>query len=172
MKSKRNLITILFAVLFGSVFQASAQDHSMHGSAMSEPQFLEMMTKHHQDGIEMAKMAKEKATNKEVKNMSEKIIKDQSKDIAKLQSWKKKWHANEKVSAEMPKMDMSKLQAANGKEFDQAFLDMMSQHHQHGVAMAKDAKLEHKEVKDFAEKSVKKQTAEISKMEEMKTSLQ
>lgn len=174
MKTLKNISIGFLISLLGFVSPVFAQ-HSEHAQhVQSEAQFIEMMSKHHQDGIEMAKMAQQKSENKEVKKMSQKIINDQSKDIAKLQTWKKKWHANESANAEMPKMDMSKLQGSNGKEFDQAFVEMMAKHHEDGVAMAKAAmpNLTHKEVKDFASKSVQKQTTEISKLEKMKTSLQ
>lgn len=172
MNLKKYFSAIFFAMTF--IFSGSLYANENSAATASEPMFLESMTKHHQDGIEMAKMAQEKAQNKEVKEMSRKIIQDQTKDIAKLQAWKKQWHSKEDVKADVKKIDMSKLESSQGSQFDKTFLEMMSQHHQDGIQMVKgaEANLQHKEVKEFAEKAIKKQTAEVSKMDQLKSSIQ
>lgn len=63
------------------------------------------------------------------------------------------------------------LRAATGAAFDQQFLDTMIHHHMMAVDMAKEAttKAEHAELKDFARKTVTKQTAEIAEMNRLKS---
>lgn len=140
----------------------------------NEAHFLEMMSEHHKDGIKMAEMAQSKSQNKDVKALAKKISQDQKSETQKMQSWKKNWYPKENVAMDMPKMDMSKLEATSGKEFDKEFLTMMTKHHQEGIEMmnASMPKLQHKEAKSMAEKGVKKQTAEIEQMEKLQSSIQ
>ena len=168
-------ISMASVLSFQAPLLVQAKDNSTAAEQTKfEPQFLEKMSMHHQEGIEMAKMAQEKAESKSVKDLSQKIIKKQTQEIAELKSWEKKWYPGEKPVVDMEKMDMTKLHSLSGKEFDVAFLNMMSKHHEGAVEMSKDAesKLEHKEVKKFAQKTIKDQTAEISKIEKMKSSIQ
>jgi hypothetical protein len=68
---------------------------------------------------------------------------------------------------------MRKLQAAEGRAFDRLFLDTMTHHHQMAVDMSKEAstKAEHKEIKDFARKTVAKQQGEIAEMNRINAAL-
>lgn len=47
--------------------------------------FLKHMSMHHQEGIKMAEMAREKAVHPELKQLAEKMIRSQSEDIKKFQ---------------------------------------------------------------------------------------
>lgn len=49
------------------------------------------MTKHHDDGIKMAQMAVEKASRPELRDLAQKMIDDQQKDIDKLRNWRDAW---------------------------------------------------------------------------------
>lgn len=169
-----NFIKAIGASLIAAVFYFQIPAQAIDQSATQvEAQFITDMSEHHKHGIEMAKMAQEKAQSTKVKQLSQKIIKDQTKDIAKLETWQKRWHAGHEMKADVPEMDMSKLEASEGKEFDKAFLDMMSKHHEDGVKMARQVvpKLEHKEVREFAQKSIEKQTAEIEKIDKIESSI-
>lgn len=66
----------------------------------------------------------------------------------------------------MKDMDMNKLKAATGNEFDLMFLDMMTSHHATAISMAKEAltKAEHSEIKTLANQIIKAQEEEIKKM--------
>lgn len=142
--------------------------------SQEEANFLSSMSMHHKDGIEMAKMAIDKSQSKEVKSLAQKISSEQTDELKKMQSLQSKWYPKTDVKVESQKMDMSKLAQSKGKEFDLAFLDMMCEHHKQAIDMAKSAMgdLVHKETKSMAEKTLKKQTAEIEKMEKLKTSIQ
>ncbi len=142
-------------------------DHSQMMKNMSGPtadaHFLDMMTQHHKDGIEMSQMAVDKSQNAELKKMAEKMVKDQTKEVEQMQKWRTDQFASvPAMDHAMPKMDMSSMNDAKGAEFDKAFSKMMSQHHQDGIKMANAAapKLTNKEVKKFAQNVVKNQTKE------------
>lgn len=53
--------------------------------------FLMHMIMHHQEAVEMAKLAQQKAKHQEIKDLAAKIIQDQQKEINQLQQWQKQW---------------------------------------------------------------------------------
>lgn len=161
-----------------------SMDHSgMKSSpnAASQPydlQFIDTMTAHHKGAVDMAKMVDGKTQNPEIKKFAEQIIADQEKEIAQMKDWREKWFAGKPaaMNMEMPgmmdsmKMDMAKLTNAKDKDFDLAFIDMMTPHHVGAVTMAKEAlqKSEKPEIKTLAGQIIKAQEAEIKMMGEWK----
>ncbi len=69
-------------------------------------------------------------------------------------------------SGGMDPADLAKLTAAEGGEFDRMFLDMMTEHHQGAVDMAKteQAKGKYPPAQQLAAEIVRSQTAEIEEM--------
>ncbi|RYF87458.1 MAG: DUF305 domain-containing protein [Chitinophagaceae bacterium] len=68
----------------------SASMDKMKGMQMSgdvDKDFTMMMTRHHEDGISMAKMELKNGMSDKLKQMAQKIINDQQKDIAEFKSW-------------------------------------------------------------------------------------
>ena len=53
--------------------------------------FISEMIDHHQGAIDMAKLAKEKALHREIKDMADDIISAQTKEIDKMRQWQKDW---------------------------------------------------------------------------------
>ncbi len=160
-------------------------DHSdmkSDANAASQPydlQFLDTMTAHHTGAVEMAKMVDGRTQNSDLKKFAADIIRDQEKEIAQMTGWREKWFAGKPpaMNMEMPgmadsmKMDMPKLTSSKNKEFDLAFIDMMTPHHAGAVTMAKEAltKAEHPEIKSLANQIIKAQDAEIKMMADWKT---
>ncbi len=139
-----------------------------------EAHFLDKMIMHHQDGVKMAELGAAKATNPEVKKMSEKMVSDQKEEIAQMEKWRSDLYKNVPKSKDMPpKMEMSSLQSASGKEFDKKYLDMMSKHHESGIDMFEEAesKATNDQIKKFAMKGSQNQEREKQHMEHMKTSM-
>lgn len=146
-------------------------------------QFIDTMTHHHQGAVDMAKMAFTKTTNDELKKFAQKIVDDQTKEIAQLKEWRDKWYTGKPMAMnmEMPGMmdsmkmmsgdEMKHLQGATGKDFDVDFLDMMTPHHEGAVKMARDAinKAEHAEIKTMSNQIIKAQEAEIKTMADWKS---
>ena len=138
-------------------------------------QFLDTMAQHHREGIDMFKMGAEKAENPKLKEMSQKMVDDQQKEISELKSMRDgiKTDAPEAINRKLPgmmAMDMSKLESSTGKDFDRHFIDMTIKHHQGGVDMSRDA-LKHaksQEVKDKAKMIIDMQTKEIAEMKGMR----
>lgn len=58
--------------------------------------FLTMMSQHHQDGIKMAQTALARGHHKEVKQIAQKIIDSQKKEMDVMKNWKKDWQLSRK----------------------------------------------------------------------------
>lgn len=56
-----------------------------------DKKFLELMIKHHQDAIDMAKPAATNAARQEVKDLARTIITAQTKEITQMQMWQSQW---------------------------------------------------------------------------------
>jgi uncharacterized protein (DUF305 family) len=161
-----------------------SMDHSQTKSdpnAASQPydlQFIDTMTAHHKEAVSMAKMVDGRTQNPDLKKFATQIIADQEKEIAQMKSWRDNWYAGKPsaMNMEMPgmadsmKMDMPKLTNSKDKEFDLAFVEMMTAHHAGAVTMAKEAltKAEHAEIKTLSNQIIKAQEAEINMMADWK----
>ncbi len=150
-------------------------------NAASQPydlQFIDTMTAHHKEAVTMAKMVDGRTQNPDLKKFAAQIIADQEKEISQMKSWRDNWYAGKPsaMNMEMPgmadsmKMDMPKLTNAKDKEFDLAFVEMMTTHHAGAVIMAKEAlaKAEHAEIKTLSNQIIKAQEAEIKMMADWK----
>ncbi|MEU7371513.1 DUF305 domain-containing protein [Streptomyces hygroscopicus] len=129
--------------------------------------FAQMMIPHHEQALEMAGLADDRASDARIKSLAGRIEKAQDPEIATLKSWLRDWGKPEKASpGGMPGMDhgsdgaggtdgtdhgsggamggmmsekdMRKLEAAKGAAFDRAFASMMIDHHKGAITMAKD----------------------------------
>ncbi len=155
-------------------------------NAASQPydlQFLDTMTAHHQSAIDIARPAVEKAQHAELKEFARKIIEDQEREIAEMRRYREQWYAGKPpaMNMEMPGMmdsmkgmDMNRMNAATGNEFDLMFLDMMTAHHAGATSMAREAltKAEHPEVKRLAQTIITEQEKEIAQMNKWKQAWQ
>ena len=154
--------------------------------------FAQLMIPHHEQAVEMAKMAKRHASTPEVKNLADKIEAAQGPEIATMKGWLKEWGKDESSDdsmggmdhgsddsgdMDMPGMmsdaDMAALDKATGAEFDRMFLTMMIEHHTGAIEMAKTEQSRGKnaDAKALAKKIEADQTSEIAEMNKMLNSL-
>ncbi|MFE6282639.1 DUF305 domain-containing protein [Streptomyces sp. NPDC057877] len=146
--------------------------------------FAQEMIPHHQQAIQMAKMASTQASSAEVKDLASRIEKAQDPEIETMSGWLESW--GEDVPSSMPGMDhgghdasgmpgmmdtedMDELMGASGKDFDTMFLTMMVEHHEGAVEMAtteKD-KGQYGPAKKLADDIIAAQTAEIEEMNKL-----
>jgi uncharacterized protein (DUF305 family) len=180
----------------GHAGQAGQQQagHTGHGQAGNMPydlHFIDMTIMHHEQGVEMSRLAQQKGADARVKALAKKTADDQQRDIAVLRGHRQHWYSNQpqmdhsQMMSHMQSMpghknmqmdhgaDMAKLQAAEGRAFDRLFLDTMTHHHKMMVDMSKEAttKAEHAEIKDLARKTVAKQQGEITEMNRINAAL-
>jgi len=135
--------------------------------------FIANMIAHHQGAVDMAKLALKNAKHQELKDMANAIISAQENEISDMSAWQKDW-AYPSTSADNMMDDMAgmstSLEGKTGDEFDKAFLEQMTMHHQSAIDMAapgeKNAK--HQEVKDLTKAIITAQTKEIQQMKQWK----
>jgi uncharacterized protein (DUF305 family) len=53
--------------------------------------FLDMMAKHHQGAIKMAKDAQKKGKHDEVKSLAQQVVDAQTKEVEQMKQWMKEW---------------------------------------------------------------------------------
>lgn len=163
----------------GSGTETSEMTGMPHGRSATAPydlQYLDTMTRHHQGAIDMAGLAEERASSSELKAFARQIISAQSDEIKQFKAWRSAWFGDKPdatrmqmhgMKHSMQHMDMDKLKAASGAEFDRLFLAMMIPHHQGAIDMSRPAlkKASHPELKAAARKIIDDQQKEITRMQ-------
>lgn len=101
--------------------------------------FVTLMTPHHEGGVQLGRMAAEKGTDPRVVRLGRAIVKEQSAEIGRLRSWATRLGVKPAMPEPIEKrdmIDMRKLRAASGGEFDRMWLDVISAHHAAAIQMA------------------------------------
>lgn len=143
--------------------------------------FAQDMIPHHQQAVDMATIATQKAHAPAVKSLAEKIQQAQQPEIDQLTGWLADWgqptptmpspgeHSGHGMPGMMTDTQMAELHKASGTAFDQMFLHMMIGHHEGAVEMAKTEQQDglNAEAKSLAVKIEKDQTAEIDQMKQL-----
>ncbi|MGW1956051.1 DUF305 domain-containing protein [Streptomyces sp. NPDC001920] len=148
--------------------------------------FAQGMIPHHQQAVQMAEMAADRASSAQVEDLAARIEKAQAPEIATMSGWLKTW--GEDVPSASPGMDhsgghsdgsgmagmmdgkaMDQLMKASGKGFDTMFLTMMIEHHEGAVEMATTEKKkgEYGPARELADTIITTQTAEIREMNKL-----
>lgn len=138
---------------------------------MTDAMFVPMMIKHHQHGIEMARLEEERGSAASVKALATKIRQSQEKELAELKAHAEHVAKGTSGQAEHGEMMdpqsqsmMAKLKSASGATLDHAFLEQMAQHHEGAIAMAEGAKLQDPELKKLAQQSLTGQRQELAEL--------
>ncbi|MFF8835238.1 DUF305 domain-containing protein [Streptomyces sp. NPDC015130] len=134
--------------------------------------FAQMMIPHHEQALEMAKLADGRAQDPEVKKLVAAIERAQDPEIQKMKAWLKGWGKPESAGAGhgmagmMSAQDMKDLAAVEGEAFDRKFAELMIAHHDGAVAMAEDERKNGRNAsaKKLADDVVRTQSAEIAEL--------
>lgn len=173
----------------GSSDSPSGMDHGSSASSPAQPAgehnaddvtFAQQMIPHHSQALDMAKLVPSRTTNPKVLDLASRIEKAQDPEIQQMHGWLTTWGAGMPgmTHGSMPGMggmmsdaDLQKLGAAKGAEFDRMWLDMMIEHHQGAIDMAKTelAKGGSADAKALARKIIDAQQAEITEMQGLLT---
>lgn len=177
------LLVIVGVLLIQNNDSSMSGDHMGHDMSNSKVSdlssadimFLQMMIPHHQQAIEMSKLAATNSQNPELLTLAEKIKTDQSAEISMMRNWLSIAGASEDMgqmshgmSGMLSDEDLKKLQSSTGKDFDKRWLQAMTGHHDGAIGMAdmiKDAK--NAKVKAFGSKIIADQSAQIEQMKIM-----
>ncbi|MBC3193169.1 DUF305 domain-containing protein [Pseudonocardia sp. C8] len=154
--------------------------------------FAQGMIPHHQQAVEMAELAADRAGSDDVRRLATAIGRAQAPEIARMRGFLAAWGAPE--SGGMPGMDhgstghgtahgaghrgmagmmtdeqLRGLEQARGAGFDRMFLEMMIRHHEGAVQMARAELADgtNAEAKALARQVVDAQQAEITEMREL-----
>lgn len=147
--------------------------------------FAQGMIPHHQQAVEMAQMAPDRAADPRVLDLARRIEAAQQPEIETLAGWLEEWGADDSSTSGMDhgtmdhgggmmsEEDMSALMAASGAEFDRLFLQLMIEHHTGAVGMAstESAEGQNTDAIAMADTIRDTQNAEIAEMDQMLTEL-
>lgn len=170
----------LSAGLLTTTLVLPAQAHPNSEAAAKAPfdvQYLDSMTKHHQDGIMMFEMAVQKAAMPDVKSKAKMMADMQNKDNAEMQKLRAAAGAGagKAVNMQMPgmMMDMTPLKSNSGMAFDHAFIDMTIHHHEGAIKMSKYALARSKTpgVRAMAQKIIDDSEKDIADLTRIKASM-
>lgn len=186
---KRTLISVAFAVVAALTVAGCGNDNDSKDSTGSsggqfndaDVTFAQSMIPHHEQAVEMATLAQERASSTEVKQFAAQIEAAQGPEIDTMTGWLEDWgqkvddsmggmdHSGSDMPGMMSDADMESLGTATGAEFDQMFLTMMIEHHTGAIEMAKTEQQdgENPDAIALAEKIEADQTAEIAQMEDL-----
>lgn len=150
-------------------------DTKMYNDADSA--FAAAMIPHHEQAVEMAKLASARASDPRVKDLAARIEAAQEPEIAMMSGWLTAWGASGHGSDHgmdhggmmdgmMSEADMTNLAAGNGPDFDKAFLAMMIAHHEGALTMAEAAVKSgsNSDAKSLAQSIIDGQAKEIAEM--------
>ncbi|MFE5941241.1 DUF305 domain-containing protein [Streptomyces sp. NPDC056480] len=141
--------------------------------------FAQMMIPHHEQALEMAKLAEGRAADPEVKRLVTAIERAQDPEIQKMKAWLKGWGRPESaghggggghgMAGMLSEQDMKDLAAVKGKAFDRRFAELMIAHHNGAVDMAEDERKngENPTAKALADDVVRTQSDEVAALKKI-----
>jgi uncharacterized protein (DUF305 family) len=151
---------------------AGRHEQMMKGMmGMTDAMFVPMMIRHHQHGIEMARLEEERGSSASVKALAARIRQSQEKELAELKAHAEQAPkgtsgdaAHDEMMAQRSQSMMAKLKSASGADLDHAFLEQMAKHHEGAVTMTEGAKLQDPELKKLAQKMLTDQRQELAEL--------
>ena len=169
--------TVVFATIF-SVQPALAESHSksLSNLSASDIMFAQSMIPHHQQAIEISKLAAKNASSSEIKALAKAIIKAQNREIKQMKYWLTATNSAMEMQMDMgmngmlSASTMKTLKTLKGAKFDFAFLKAMIAHHQGALKMVSylDGS-KNSEAQELAKGLVIMQSAEIVSMKKLLT---
>ncbi|MGY1708574.1 DUF305 domain-containing protein [Geodermatophilus sp. SYSU D00758] len=156
--------------------------------------FVRDMIPHHQQAIQMARLAEDQAEDPRVRDLAARIEAAQQPEIEQMSGWLDEWDVGmghvdggmdgpdgdtgsgdtgSGMGGTMSGQDMHALMTATGGEFDRLFLEQMIEHHVGAVRMAETVIADGRDpdVGALAEAIRDAQTAEIAQMQQLLTEL-
>ena len=149
--------------------------------------FAQLMIPHHEQAVQMADIALQRATSPEVTDLATQIKAAQDPEIQQMRGWLQQWGAPEQMDGMdgmdhgdmdmggqtaggmMSDEDMGALMDASGADFDRMWLTMMIAHHEGAIEMAEQVKAQstNPDVTALADAIVAGQTTEIDTMQQL-----
>lgn len=154
--------------------ESSGSSDSAGGGNGADRAFVAAMIPHHEDAVEMAKIAQQRGESTFVEQLAGDIAAAQTEEISTLRREDEALEnaGVKKGSLGVPEhamgMDRDPAELESAEPFDRAFLEMMIPHHVGAIEMAKAelAKGQDPELKALAQRIVDAQEREIDQMRE------
>lgn len=145
--------------------------------------FVQMMIPHHEQAVEMSRLAPGRASDPRVLDLATRIEAAQDPEIEQMRGMLERWDVPEMMdhsghggmegmesmgmAGMVSEEDLDTLAASSGAEFDQRFLEHMIEHHRGAIDMAEDAIRDgaDPELRTLLDAIVTAQEAEIAEME-------
>lgn len=145
---------------------------AMTSSGNPDNDFASMMKTHHMGALEMAQAEVAQGTNAEMKAMAQKMIDEQQKEIAELNTFLSGHQAHGGGDAfhkeVMAQMNNMKMDMSHSGSFDKQFAEMMIPHHQGAIDMSKayiKSGAHEEKLKTMANKIIADQQKEIGELQ-------
>ncbi|MFJ3582261.1 DUF305 domain-containing protein [Streptomyces sp. NPDC090127] len=145
--------------------------------------FAQAMIPHHQQALEMARLADGRAEDAGVKKIVADVEKAQDPEIRTMKAWLTAWGKPEapathggghgggghSMAGMMSEQDMKDLAALRGRAFDRKFAELMIAHHEGAVDMAETERKNGRDAtaRKLADDVVRTQSAEIAELKEI-----
>jgi uncharacterized protein (DUF305 family) len=153
---------------------------AVSGSAVPfDRAFIDAMVPHHDSAIAMAQAAKREGLSQpDLIKIANDIIRSQQAEIDEMVAWRKEWFGSAEIDPAgaatlgLSKSEMGMLHRpedlSGTEDVDQAFAEMMIDHHEGAIRMAELARErgQHEQVRDVAARIIEAQQREIDVMEE------
>lgn len=177
------LASVLGLGLSGCVFvvgdttdaQHEMMGHDASGFDANDIMFAQMMIPHHEQAIELSKLAMKNTTTRAILDLAERIKNAQQPEIEEMKGWLDDAGADMEHMGGMDDMgivgeeDMSSVRKARGAVFDKLFLALMIAHHEGAIQMSQQVlkSTSNELVRALAQKIIDAQEAEIAEMKEL-----
>ena len=126
--------------------QAAVQAEGGHND--TDVMYLQMMVAHHEQGLEMVRLAEKQARRDEIRTLAKAIDVTQTDEVALMTGWLKQWsapvtvdhapsaHADHGGLPATGPEEIKTLKKAKGAAFETAFLNLFVAHQHNAVEMA------------------------------------
>lgn len=184
---KKNLATVALLVAAPLALAGCGGDdpEGMAAHNDADVTFAQEMIPHHRQAVEMAALAEDRAEDPAVRGLAEDIEAAQAPEIATMNQWLEAWGedvptdsmdhsdmghgSSEAMPGMMSGEEMAELEQAEGAAFDRLFLELMVEHHEGALEMARtqQAEGENPDALALAERIEADQEAEIAEMQRL-----
>ncbi|MER6511591.1 DUF305 domain-containing protein [Nonomuraea sp. NPDC001636] len=163
------------ATTAGATESAGAQP-SQQSFNDADVMFAQMMIPHHQQAVEMADLAPQRAKDPEIKKLAADIKAAQDPEIQTMKGWLTEWGKpvpSGGMGHDMPGImsaeDMKKLDGAKGGAFDRLFAEKMIAHHEGAIEMARTEQASgvNPQAKELAKAIESTQQAEVAQLRKL-----
>jgi uncharacterized protein (DUF305 family) len=168
----------IFLLLLAFVVSGCTQqqpDTTLRGDPL-DVMFLQMMIPHHEQGVSMVALAKDRAASADLRMLAAAIESTQATEAGTMKDWLNEWgepltappdaHTGHGGMRRTTPEEISRLEGLRGTEFDQRLLNVLIAHQDDAVQMARweSGSGAHRDVKDLAGRIEKSRVAQIDMM--------